>query len=189
MRPGEPIGPGAYTAIVFMRRETAMKKFVRAVDAFNEFFGKYVALLIVPLVLVVTYEVILRKIFHSPTVWAFEMTVYLYGAHFLLGAAYTYLHDRHVRIDILSSRLPVKAQLWLSIVTFFVIFVPFVGGLTWSTLLYASHSVAMGEHSWSAWKPPLYIYKCVMPLGFILLFVQGVAHFIRDIYRLKGEEI
>ena len=60
-----------------------MKKFVRAVDAFNEFFGKYVALLIVPLVLVVTYEVILRKIFHSPTVWAFEMTVYLYGAHFL----------------------------------------------------------------------------------------------------------
>jgi TRAP-type mannitol/chloroaromatic compound transport system permease small subunit len=88
-----------------------MKKFVRTVDAFNEFFGKYVALLIVPLVLVVTYEVILRKIFHSPTVWAFEMTVYLYGAHFLLGAAYTYLHDRHVRIDILSSRLSVKAQL------------------------------------------------------------------------------
>jgi len=166
-----------------------MKKFVRAVDAFNEFCGRYVALLIIPLVLVVTYEVILRKIFHSPTIWAFEMTVYLYGAHFVLGAAYTYLHDRHVRVDILSSRLPVKIRLWLSIVTFLVIFVPFVGGLSWAAVMYAGHSVAVGEHSWSAWKPPLYIYKCVMPVGFIMLFVQGVAFFIRDIYRLRGEEI
>jgi TRAP-type mannitol/chloroaromatic compound transport system permease small subunit len=166
-----------------------MKKFVRAVDAFNEFFGKWVALLIIPLVLVVTYEVILRKIFRSPTVWAFEMTVYLYGAHFLLGAAYTLLHNRHVRIDILSSKLPVKVQLWLSVITFLVLFVPFIGGLSWASVLYAAHSVAGNEHSWSAWKPPIYIYKCVMPVGFILLFIQGLSGFIRDIYRLKGEEI
>jgi TRAP-type mannitol/chloroaromatic compound transport system permease small subunit len=166
-----------------------MKKFVRAVDAFDEFFGRYVALLILPLVFVVVYEVVSRKVFHAPTVWAFEVTVWLYGAHFMLGAAYTHLHDRHVRIDILSQRLPTKVQTWLSLITFVVLFVPFVGGLSYASFIYAAHSWAQAEHSWSAWKPPLYPYKTVMPIGFVLLLVQGVARFIRDIYRLKGEEI
>ncbi len=170
-------------------REVVMKKFVRAVDAFNDFFGKYISLLIVPLVIVVVYEVIARKIFRSPTVWAFEMTVYLYGAHFLLGSAYTLLYDRHVRIDIISQSFPRKVRLWLSIITFLVIFVPFVGTLSYAAVLYAAHAWAIWEYSWSAWKPPLYIYKTVMPVGLILLFIQGLANFIRDIYRLKGEEI
>lgn len=166
-----------------------MKKFVRAVDAFNEFFGKNVALLILPLVFVVVYEVIARKVFRAPTIWAFEVTVWLYGAHFMLGAAYTYLHDRHVRIDIIYQKLPSKIRLWLSMLTFLFIFVPFVGGLSYAAVVYAAHSWAAWEHSWSAWKPPLYIYKTVMPVGLILLFIQGLSRFIRDIYRLKGEEI
>jgi len=166
-----------------------MKKFVRAVDAFNEFFGKYVALLIVPLVFVVVYEVIARKVFRSPTIWAFEVTVWLYAAHFMLGAAYTHLHDRHVRIDILSQKLPQKVQLWLSVITFLFLFVPFIGGLSYASTVYAAHSWAGGEHSWSAWKPPLYPFKTVMPLGFIFLFLQGLANFFRDIYKLRGEEI
>lgn len=166
-----------------------MKAFVRAVDAFNNFFGRYVALLIVPLVFVVTYEVVARKIFASPTVWAFEMTVYLYGAHFLLGSSYTLLYDRHVRIDIIAQHFPLRVRTWLSIITFVVVFLPFVGCMCYAAVLYAAHSWAMWEHSWSAWKPPLYIYKTVMPVGLILLLVQGIANFIRDIYRLKGEEI
>jgi len=166
-----------------------MKGFVRAVDAFNDFVGKYVALLIVPLILVVAYEVVARKVFQSPTVWAFEMTVYLYGAHFLLGAAYTLLYDRHVRIDIIAQRFPLRVRLWLSVITFIFVFLPFVGCMSYAAVLYAAHSWALWEHSWSAWKPPLYIFKTVMPVGLILLLVQGVANFIRDIYRLKGEEI
>lgn len=166
-----------------------LKKFVRAVDAFNEFVGKYVALLILPLVFVVVYEVVARKVFHAPTIWAFEMTVYFYGMHFMLGAAYTLLYDRHVRIDILFSKLPPKVQLWISLITFILVFVPFVGGLTYAAVQYAAHAWAVNEHSWSAWKPPLYPYKTVMPVALIMLLAQGFARFIRDLYRLKGEEI
>ncbi len=166
-----------------------MKKLVHGIEAFIEFFGKWASLLMLPLVFVVIYEVIARKVFHSPTIWAFEVTIYLYGAHFLLGAAYTFLHDRHVRIDILSAKFPPKVQIIISMVTFLLIFVPFVGGLCWASTEYAAHSWGMNEHSWSAWKPPLYPYKTVMPIAFILLFVQGVCHFIRDIYKLKGENI
>lgn len=166
-----------------------MKRFVRAVDAFNNFCGKWVCLLILPLIFVVVYEVILRKIFVSPTRWAFEMTVYLYGAHFLLGMGFVYLLDRHVRIDVIVLQFSKRAQLWLRVLTFIFIFVPFIGAMTYAAIKYAAHSWSIWEHSWSAWKPPLYPYKTVMPVSLIMLFLQGIANFIRDIYKLRGEEI
>jgi TRAP-type mannitol/chloroaromatic compound transport system permease small subunit len=166
-----------------------LKKYVRAVDAINEVAGRWVSLLILPLIFVVMYEVIARKIFHAPTEWGFEMTVYLYGAHFMLGMGFCYLYDRHVRIDIIMLQFSPKVQLWMRVLTFIFIFVPFVGALTYAAIMYAANSWAMWEHSWSAWKPPLYPYKTVMPLALILLLIQGFATFIRDIYKLKGEEI
>jgi len=104
-----------------------LKKFVRAVDAINTFVGRYTALLLIPLVLVVFYEVVMRKIFNAPTSWAFEMTIYIYGFHFMMAMGVTCLHDKHVRIDIITLQLPPKAQLVLRLVTFWVIFLPFVG--------------------------------------------------------------
>jgi len=162
-----------------------MNKLVQAIDAFNEWFGRWVALLILPLIYVVLHEVIARKIFNAPTTWAFEVTVYLYGAHFMLGMAYTLLYDRHVRIDIIVLQLPQRAQLWLRVITFLLIFVPFVGALSWAAINYALESWQQWEHSWSAWKPPLYPYKTVMPVALILLLLQGVANFIKDIRKLR----
>lgn len=162
-----------------------MNKLVQAIDAFNEWFGRWVALLILPLIYVVLHEVIARKIFNAPTTWAFEVTVYLYGAHFMLGMAYTLLYDRHVRIDIIVLQLPQRAQLWLRVITFLLIFVPFVGALSWAAVNYALESWQQWEHSWSAWKPPLYPYKTVMPVALILLLLQGVANFIKDIRKLR----
>lgn len=166
-----------------------MKQFVRAVDAFSEWSGRWVALIILPLVYVVLHEVVARKLFNAPTTWAFEVTVYLYGAHFMLGMGYTLLYDRHVRIDIIVLQMPERVQLWLRVITFFLIFVPFVCALSWAAINYALESWQQWEHSWSAWKPPLYPYKTVMPVAMLMLLVQGVANFIRDCYKLKGESV
>lgn len=166
-----------------------MKKFVRYINRCNEAIGRWVALLILPLIFVVMYEVILRRVFQSPTAWAFEVTVYLYGAHFMLGMAYTLLHDRHVRIDIIVLQFSGKVQLWLRVITFIIIFIPFMGVLTYASVEYALDSWANWEHSWSAWKPPLYPYKTVMPIAVIMLLIQGISNFIRDIYRLRGKDI
>ena len=107
----------------------------------------------------------------------------------MLGAAYTHLYDRHVRIDVIYQLFSEKVRLWLNLLTFLFIFLPFVGGLSYAATMYAAHSWSVWEHSWSAWKPPLYPYKTVMPVAMIMLLMQGIANFIRDIYRLKGEEI
>jgi TRAP-type mannitol/chloroaromatic compound transport system permease small subunit len=166
-----------------------LKKFVRAVDALNTYVGRVTAWFLVPLTLVVFYEVAMRRLFNAPTSWAFEVTVYLYGFHYMMAMGVTLLHDKHVRIDIITLQLSPRAQLILRLLTYWLIFVPFVGAMLYAATHYAATSWAQWEHSWSAWKPPLYPYKTVMPVSLFLLFIQGFANFIREWYQLKGEEI
>jgi TRAP-type mannitol/chloroaromatic compound transport system permease small subunit len=110
--------------MAFQERIREMKKFVRFVDALNNGIAKWACLLILPMVGVTFYEVIMRRVLNMPTKWGFEMTVYLYGAHFMMGMAATYLYDRHVRIDVIVLQLPKKVQLVLRLITFWLIFVP-----------------------------------------------------------------
>jgi len=166
-----------------------MKKIARVINAANDTMGRFFSLLILPLIFVVMYEVIARKIFHAPTSWGFELTIYIYGTHFMLGMAYTLLLDRHVRIDVIVMQLSEKIQLWLRIITFVIIFIPFVGALTYAAIVFAAESWSILELSSTAWKPPIYPFKTIMPIAMLLLLAQGVANFIRDIYKLKGESI
>jgi len=77
----------------------------------------------------------------------------------------TMLYDKHIRIDIITLQLPQKIQLILRLVTFWLVFVPFVGAMLWSGTEYAAKSWMQLEHSWSAWKPPLYPFKTIIPLA------------------------
>jgi len=165
-----------------------LKSFVRAVDAFNLFVGRITSYAMIPLFLVVCYEVFMRKLFNMPTVWAFEVTIYLYGFNYMMAMAATHSLDRHVRIDVITLQLPPKAQLVLRLITHWLVFVPFVGALLWAGTAYAAKSWANWEHSWSAWKPPLYPYKTVIPVSLFLLFIQGFANFVKEWYQLKGEK-
>ncbi len=166
-----------------------MKKFARFICAMNDRIGKVACVLIIPMAAVVVYEVIMRRVLNMPTSWGFEMTVYIYGAHFMFGMAPALLYDRHVRIDVIVLQMPKKVQIILRLITFWLIFVPFIAAFTYAATLYAAHSWEIWEQSWSAWKPPLYPYKTVMPVTMFMLLLQGIANFVRDYYELKGEKI
>jgi TRAP-type mannitol/chloroaromatic compound transport system permease small subunit len=166
-----------------------LKAFVHAVDAVNEKVGRVVAYALVPLTAIVAYEVFMRKLFNAPTSWVFEMTVYLYGFHYMMSMGTTMKYDKHIRIDIITLQLSERIQLYLRLITFWVIFVPFVAAMLWAGTEYAAKSWMQLEHSWSAWKPPLYPYKTVIPVSLALLLLQGAANFIRELYLLRGEKI
>jgi TRAP-type mannitol/chloroaromatic compound transport system permease small subunit len=166
-----------------------LKTFVHVVDAISEKVGRFVSYALVPLTAVVAYEVLMRKGFNAPTIWAFEVTVYLYGINYMMAMCTVMRHDKHIRIDIITLQLPERIQLYLRLITFWLVFVPFVGAMLWAGTEYAAKSWMQVEHSWSAWKPPLYPYKTVIPISLALLFLQGIANFIRELYLLKGEKI
>lgn len=164
-----------------------MFKIDSAIDTFNEKFGVYSSYLILPLIIVVVYEVIMRYGFNAPTSWAFELTVFLYGTHFCFALGFAHKHDTHVAIDVFEARLPERPRLILRIITNAVLFIPAIGMLTYYICLLAVTSWQQWEHASSSWAPPIYPVKTLMAFGFILFFLQGIAKLIQDIRSLKSK--
>lgn len=162
-----------------------MFKLDSAIDTLNEKIGFYGAYLVLPLIAVVGWEVIMRYGFNTPTSWAFEMTVFIYGVHYSLALAYAHKHNTHVAIDVFESRLSKKPRTILRICTNVVLFLPTIGLLTFYTSQLAFFSWQQWEHASSSWAPPLYPYKTIMAIGLFLLLLQGIAKLIQDIRSLK----
>ena len=159
----------------------------KSINGMNEKIGYFTSFLIIPLVLVVAYEVVMRYLFNAPTVWVFEATTLIYGTHFMIGIAYTHKHDGHVAIDVFESRLPEKPRTILRLIVNLLLFMPTVGLLSVWSVIYASDSWRNGEHASTSWAPPLYPFKTLMAVGFILLLLQGVAKVIHDYRSLSGK--
>lgn len=160
----------------------------RAIDALNEMVGRYTAYLILPLIGVVFYEVLMRYVFNAPTSWAFEMTIFIYGVHFMLALGYAHRHDGHVAIDVFEARLPNRPRTILRIISNLVLFLPTIGLLSIWSVIYAKTSWMNWEQASSSWAPAVYPYKTLMALGFILLLLQGVAKLIQDFRALRSND-
>jgi TRAP-type mannitol/chloroaromatic compound transport system permease small subunit len=158
---------------------------IKPVDRFNQRFGEIISYLILAIIAIVVYEVVMRKLFRAPTEWAFDVTIYLYGTHFVLSFGYCLLHRGHVRVDVIYQQFRPSVQTWLRIVTFFLLFLPFVGFLTFASWDYAIESWMQLERGQSTWRPPIFIVKSMMPIGMTLLLLQGVSNMVADIRMAK----
>jgi TRAP-type mannitol/chloroaromatic compound transport system permease small subunit len=170
-----------------LEKEGDMVRIDGIIDTLNEQVGYYSALLIFLLVGVVSYEVVMRYGLNAPTRWAFEATTLLYGIHFMLALAYAHKHNTHVAIDVFEARLPHKPRTLLRIVTNLVLFLPTVGLLAVWSIIYASDSWSNWEQASTSWAPPLYPFKTIMALGFVLLWLQGFAKLIQDFRNLRSD--
>lgn len=162
-----------------------MRKIARAIDALNENTGYYSSFLVLPLLAVISYEVVMRYGFNAPTTWGFEATTFLYGAHFVLGLGYTHKHNGHVAIDVFEARLASRTRTLLRIVVNLLIFIPTMGLISIWSVIYASTAWMQWEVASSSWAPPLYPFKTLMAIGFVLLFLQGIAKLIQDFHSLN----
>ena len=160
----------------------------KSINNLNDKVGYFTSFLALPLIIVVVYEVIMRYLFNAPTIWAFEATTLLYGSHFILGFAYTYKHDGHVAIDIFESRLLTRPRTILRVCVNIVLFMPTVGLLAAWSVIYAVTSWKNWELASTSWAPPVYPFKTIMAIGFVLLFLQGIAKLIGDIRSLRNQD-
>ena len=167
-----------------------LKTILKGFDSISEWSGRIFVWLIIPLTVVVVYEVISRRIFDAPHIWATEVTNYLYGPHFMLAAAYTLLYKSHVSIDIIYGRYSPRTRGVLDIITYLVFFFPFCTIVFTQGILFAQTSWSIGETSESAALRVVPLVKTVIPVTFGLLLIQGLANFIRSIMLVvRGKEI
>lgn len=152
----------------------------KRIDLMNDWTGRIFNFLVVPLTLLIVFEVISRLL-KNPTVWTFETTNFLFGSHFMLLAAYGLLYKSHISIDLVSTRFSPRVQAKLSLICYFTMFFPFLIVILIYGLQYAATSWSMREQSWSSWGPPIYPFKTVIPLAGALLLLQGVSNVIKTI--------
>ena len=161
-------------------------KFVYAIEGLSLWVGRAFGWCIMILTLSVSYEVFVRYVLNSPTVWAFDMMIQMYGALFLMCGAYALAQDTHVRADVLYRLFPVKVQASLDFVLYFLFFFPGILALVWYGYEIASDSWRYKEVSFnSPASIQIYFFKSLIPLSGALLAIQGVAELVRCVMAMR----
>ncbi len=158
---------------------TGEKRFLRIIDSINDWAGKSVSWLFIPLALVMTYEVVARYLFNRPTIWAWDINVMISTLVIIFAGGYALLHGSHVKVDVLVTRLSPRQRAILDMITSFLFFLS-VGALVWYGWHRGLISIAAQEYRQSIWNPPMYWHRMCIPVAAFMLLLQGVAKFIRD---------
>lgn len=166
-----------------------MKKFLSLIDGLSISVGKAGSWLILAVVAFIIYEIVMRYIFHLPTLWVSESMVFGCGISYVLGAAWALQDNRHVKIDLIYDRLTPRQRAVMDAITY-VFFALYLGVFLWAASKYTWQSIMVRETTSSAWDPPVYPIKIALVVGTGLLLLQGTAKFIRDLYfAIRGKEL
>jgi len=159
------------------------RKLVWAIDWFSEWTGRIVCLMVFPIVLVMVYEVLMRKFFTAPTLWAFDISRMLYGVSFMLGAAYALMRGLHIRADFLYRGFTVKTQGKVDLLLYIFFFMPGMILLFWAAYEFAVKSYIQGEQAGdSTWAPIVWPVKIALASGVAFLVLQGVSEILKSWY-------
>jgi TRAP-type mannitol/chloroaromatic compound transport system permease small subunit len=161
----------------------ALDRVVRAIDALSTAAGWFAGWLVVPLTLVVGYEVVARYGFNRPTGWVSSATFMLYGAQFMLAAAYTLLKDGHIRTDVFYARWSPATRATVDAACYVFFFFPGMLLILVAGTVEAQHAWEIGERV-GGW--PAYLFKTIIPLTALLLVLQGLSELIKCARVLQG---
>ncbi len=158
----------------------------RAIDWLNERIGRLVLWLVLVMVLVSSANAMSRYLLNISSNAFLELQWYLFATVFLLCSGYTLLHNEHIRIDVVSSRLSTRTRMWIDIFGTVFFLLPmslFIMWLSWPIFMNAWVS---GEISSNAGGLIRWPARLLVPVGFFLLSLQGISELIKRIAFLRG---
>ena len=156
------------------------------IDRISEFIGRWVAWLVLFMVLISAANATYRKAFSDSSNAFLEIQWYLFSAVFLLASGYTLLRQEHVKIDVVLSRFTRRTQVKIEIFGTLFFLMPLVFAVVhevWPLVVQAFHSGEMSENAGGLVRWPVY---AMVPIGFTLLGLQGLSELIKRIGFLKG---
>lgn len=163
-----------------------MKAYINFADQFVVWIGRAFAWGIFILTAAVMYEVIMRYFFNAPTLWAFDFTIQMYGAVFMMGGASAMSTKTHVKADMYYNKLSEKRQAILDLVLFIFFYAPGVFALTYAGYFYAKKAWIVHETSWnSPAQIQIYFSKSLIPIAGLLLVIIGISEIFRCIICIK----
>ena len=166
-----------------------MASTITKIDLFSKWTGNIVCWITVPLIFTMVYEVFARKLFTAPTMWAYDMSRFLYGALFMLGAGYALSKGVHIRADFLYRNFKVKNQGLIDFALYIIFYFPGLIVFLYMTTGFLQESIMRGERGMdTTWMPYMWPIKTCLWLGIIFLLVQGVSELFKSYYAMtKGK--
>jgi len=161
-------------------------KVSRAIDAINGQIGRKVAWLILLAVIVATVNAIIRKVFNVSSNSWLELQWMLFGAVFLMCAAWTLQVKEHIRIDIVNSQLPKTVQRWIDLLGHIFFLMPFCVLMVYHSIPFFTRSYNVNEQSLSAGGLPQWPAKGLVVIGFVMLIFQGISEIIKQVAIMTG---
>lgn len=163
----------------------ALYGFMRGVTWLNEWVGRAIAYLILPMFVLLMAEVLLRYAFGAPAVWTNELAQLLFGVYAVLAGGYLLAHGGHANVDLLHAKLPARVRAAVDLLTS-VLFFLFVGALLYFGVSLALESMETWERSQSAWNPYIWPFKLMIPVSALLLLLQGIVKLLADLLVVLG---
>lgn len=165
-----------------------IRLYVRIVDAVNRVLGSVVMYLALVMMGVLLFGSVTRYVFNVPFVWIIEMAQFLMAAYYILGGGYSMQLDAHVRMDVLYERWKPKTRAFMdSLTAFFLVFYLFFmiyGGISSS-----AYSLKYNQTNYSAWAPPMAPIKIIMTVGLVLMLLQAISIFFKDLARVTNRNL
>ncbi len=191
-----------------------MAKSITGIDKFSKWVGYIVCWITIPLILGMVYEVFARKLFLAPTIWAYDMSRFFYGALFMLGAGYALSKGVHIRADFLYRNFKVKTQgivdFWLYLLFYFpglfvflyrnfktktqgaidfwlyiIFYFPGLIVFLYMTIGYVGESIQRGERGMdTTWMPYMWPIKSCLWFGIVFLLIQGISELFKSYYAM-----
>jgi TRAP-type mannitol/chloroaromatic compound transport system permease small subunit len=165
-----------------------MRILLRTANYLSDWSGKTFCYLVWIGALMLTWEVVLRYFFNSPTIWAHGYSQRIFGTYFIMVGAFTLLRNGHVRVDLFLVHFPFRLRKLFDLLNYAFL-------TLWGTVLV----VEGWSFFWKAWElkevdemalaHPVYPVKFLLVVGAILITFQGISFFMTTMISLvKGEE-
>lgn len=165
-----------------------MRRAFRVVDGVNRWTARLFMWLVVPGMVVILWEIVLRHILNEPTIWAHGVAQRIFAVYYFIGGGYILLIKQHINMDLIYNRLSLRKRAIVDMITVPLFFL-FCGVLFWKGIDFFWTSWTLRETDATPFHAPMYPVKFVLPLGAFLILLQGLVKFARDLIKaITGRE-
>ena len=164
-----------------------IKGYVDGVTATSKAVGQFAMYLVFGMLGILFFETVSRTIFNHPWIWTVEMAQFVMAAYYTLGGAYTLLIGGHVRMDLTYARWSPKNKALADVLTIVIIGL-YLGVLLVGGFISLQYSIKYKQKSYSSWGPQVTPIKIIMVFGMLLMTLQVIAEFFKDLATLRGKK-
>ena len=165
-----------------------IKYYVKIIDYISEKTGRATMYLVFVMMFILILSFVTRNIINIPLIWIIEMAQFVMTAYYLLGGGYSMLTDDHVRMDLIYSKLKDRTKAILDSITS-VFLVTYIIILLIGSISSLTYTIETNQRLFTAWAPYVWPIKSIMTFGILLMLLQSIAIFFKDLSKVLNREL